>query len=72
MHELSIAMGMVDEITRIARENNARKVITVKLKIGKMSGIVIDSLRFTFDAAKLEYPLLNFNRNLYRRSSFDI
>lgn len=59
MHELSIAMGMIDELTRIARENNARKVITVKLKIGKMSGIVIDSLRFAFDAAKLEYPLLN-------------
>lgn len=59
MHELSIAMGMIDELTRIARQNNARKVITVKLKIGKMSGIVIDSLRFAFDAAKLEYPLLN-------------
>ncbi len=59
MHELSIALGMIDELTRIARENNAKKVTYVKLKIGKMSGIVTDSLRFVFDAAKLEYPLLD-------------
>src|SRR3989337_1505845 len=64
VHELSIAMGMIDEITRIARENNARKVITVKLKIGKMSGIVIDSLRLAFDATKLEYPLVNSTKIL--------
>ncbi len=59
MHELSIAVGMIDELTRIARENNAKKVTNVKLKIGKMSGIVTDSLLFVFDAIKLEYPLLN-------------
>ena len=59
MHELSIALGMVDEITRIAQENNAKKVITVNLKIGKMSGIVTDSLKFAFDAVKLESPLIS-------------
>ncbi len=59
MHEMSIAMGMIDELTRIAQENNAKKVVTVNLKIGKMSGIVTDSLRFVFDAVKLEYPLLS-------------
>ncbi len=59
MHELSIAMGMIDELTKIAGRNNARKITTVKLRIGKMSGIVIDSLTFAFDAVKLEYPLLS-------------
>ncbi len=58
MHEVSIALGMVDELTRIARENNANKITLIKLKIGKMSGIVTDSLKFAFDAIKLEHPLL--------------
>ncbi|MCK5512558.1 MAG: hydrogenase maturation nickel metallochaperone HypA, partial [Thermodesulfovibrionia bacterium] len=40
------------------QENNARKVVNVKLKIGALSGVVTDSLRFAFDAIKCEYPLL--------------
>ncbi len=58
MHEVSIALGMVDELTRIARENNAEKITLVKLKIGKLSGIVVDSLKFAFDAIKLEHPIM--------------
>ena len=59
MHEVSIALGMIEELKRIARENNAQKVTCVKLKIGKMSGIVTDSLIFAFDAVKLEHPILS-------------
>ncbi len=59
MHEVSIALGMLDELFRIAQENHAIKITRVKLKIGKMSGIVTDSLKFAFDAVKLEHPLLS-------------
>jgi hydrogenase nickel incorporation protein HypA/HybF len=59
VHEVSIALGMVEELARIARENNAKKITGVKLKIGKMSGIVTDSLIFAFDAIKLEHPFLS-------------
>ncbi|RJR17720.1 MAG: hydrogenase maturation nickel metallochaperone HypA [Nitrospiraceae bacterium] len=59
MHEVSIALGMVDELFRIAKENHAKKITLVRLKIGKMSGIVTDSLKFAFDAIKLEHPLLS-------------
>lgn len=59
MHEVSIALGMIDELMRIAHENNAKKITNVNLKIGKRSGIVTDSLIFAFDAVKLEYPLLS-------------
>lgn len=59
MHEVSLVLGMVDELSRIARENNAEKITLVKLKIGKMSGIVIESLKFAFDTIKLEHPLLS-------------
>ncbi|HDH06187.1 MAG TPA: hydrogenase maturation nickel metallochaperone HypA [Nitrospirae bacterium] len=59
MHEVSIVLGMVDELMKIAGENDAKKIINVKLKIGKMSGIVADSLKFVFDAIKPEHPMLS-------------
>ena len=59
MHEVSIALGLIEELLRIAGENNAKNVIKVKLKIGEMSGIVTDSLMFAFDAIKIEHPLLS-------------
>jgi hydrogenase nickel incorporation protein HypA/HybF len=59
LHEVSIALGMIEELKRIAREHNAQKITCVKLKIGKMSGIVTDSLIFAFDAVKLEHPILS-------------
>lgn len=58
MHEVSLALGMVDELIRIADKNNAKNILKVNLKIGKMSGIVTDSLKFAFDAVKLEHPIL--------------
>lgn len=58
MHEVAIAMGMVDELLRIGRENEAKRITAVSLRIGKMSGIVTDSLKFAFDAVKLEHPEL--------------
>lgn len=59
MHEVSLAEGMAEELTRIARENRAKYICSVHLHIGKKSGIVIDSLRFAFDSIKLEHPLLS-------------
>ena len=59
MHEVSIALGMVDELARIAKENNAKYITAVNLRIGRSSGIVIDSLKFAFDAIKLENPLIS-------------
>jgi len=59
VHEVSIALGMVDELIKIARNNEATKINSVKLKIGRMSGIVTDSLIFAFDAVKLEHSLLS-------------
>jgi len=50
---------MAEELMRIARDNQARKITHIKLKIGKMSGIVTDSLIFAFDAIKSDYPLLS-------------
>ncbi|MDT4915959.1 MAG: hydrogenase nickel incorporation protein HypA/HybF [Pseudonocardiales bacterium] len=48
MHELAIATSVVDTISaRVA----GRKVHGVRLEIGKLSGVSVESLRFCFDIA---------------------
>jgi len=59
VHEVSVALAMVDELRKIAESNNANKIVSVRLKIGRMSGIVTDSLKFAFDAVKLEHLFLS-------------
>lgn len=59
VHEVSVALAMVDELRKIAENNGAHKILNVRLKIGRMSGIVTDSLKFAFDAVKLEHPFLS-------------
>jgi len=45
MHELSITQGVVDTIT----ERIEGRVTGVRLEIGRLSGILPDSVRFCFD-----------------------
>lgn len=51
MHELSIAYSVVETVENAALEAGASKVSLVRLKIGRLSGVVIDSLRFSFEIA---------------------
>jgi hydrogenase nickel incorporation protein HypA/HybF len=46
MHELSLTQSMVEAI--VERMGDAR-VVRVRLEIGKLSGVVVDSIRFCFD-----------------------
>ncbi len=46
MHELSITASVVETITERMGE---AKVVRVALEIGKLSGVVVDSVRFCFD-----------------------
>ncbi|MEV6608471.1 hydrogenase maturation nickel metallochaperone HypA [Kutzneria sp. NPDC051319] len=46
MHELSLTEGIVSTIT--ARLGD-RRVVMVRLEIGKLAGVVVDSVRFCFD-----------------------
>lgn len=52
MHELSIVQNILDIAESEARKNNATKIIKIGLKIGEMSGVVIDSINFCFEAIK--------------------
>ena len=50
MHELSIAMQVVEALTEnLAGESG--EVISVRLRVGAFSGVVSDALRFAWDVA---------------------
>jgi len=51
MHELSIAMSIVDIASKKAGAANAGSVCQVDLDIGTMSGIEFDSLEFALSVA---------------------
>lgn len=49
MHELSIALSIVDIASDAAAKNGAGKVEALYLKLGRLSGVVKDSLLFCWD-----------------------
>jgi len=54
MHELSIVASLFEILEDKAKEQKAKKIILVKLKVGKLSGLVSDCLQTAFDAYKKE------------------
>ncbi|RLS29406.1 MAG: hydrogenase maturation nickel metallochaperone HypA [Planctomycetota bacterium] len=57
MHELSIATTIVDEVCRHAATSGGSRVTAVTLRIGRLSGVCADPLRFCFEAASQGTPL---------------
>ena len=51
MNEMTIAMNIVDIVCQKADKEKAVKVNSVDLAIGELSGVMIDSLEFCFEAA---------------------
>ena len=51
MHELSVATSLVASAERAARAAGAPRVIAVRLRLGALSGLVPESLRFGFEIA---------------------
>jgi hydrogenase nickel incorporation protein HypA/HybF len=56
MHELSIALGIVEVATEEAERLNAR-VTAVHLKVGRLSGVVAEALTSAFELARESTPL---------------
>ena len=58
MHELSIAISLVDavcdELPRFGDRVSVRRVL---LRVGPLSGVVPDALRFAFDVAAHDSPI---------------
>ena len=54
MHEMSITQSVIDVVTK---RTGSDRVATVHLRIGKLSGIVPDSVRFCFELIAADSPL---------------
>jgi hydrogenase nickel incorporation protein HypA/HybF len=51
VHELSIALSIIGGVEEEARRQGVSTVCAVHLRIGPLSGVVPDALRFSFDLA---------------------
>jgi len=51
MHEMSIAIKIVELAEAEARAAGARRINRVEVEVGALAGVLADSLRFCFEAA---------------------
>ena len=51
MHELSVALSLVEAAERAAARARAERVNYVRVEIGALSGVVPEALRFGYDVA---------------------
>jgi hydrogenase nickel incorporation protein HypA/HybF len=59
MHEMSVAQNIVDIVQEHMPDGTETGVRIVRLRIGKMAGIVTDSLEFCFEVITQGTPLQN-------------
>jgi hydrogenase nickel incorporation protein HypA/HybF len=52
MHELSIVASLFEIMEKKAQEKGSKKIISVKLQVGKLSGVVPELLMTAFDMYK--------------------
>jgi hydrogenase nickel incorporation protein HypA/HybF len=52
VHELSIAMEIIRQVSEIARQHNAERVDEVEVQVGVMRQVQEDALRMSFEAAR--------------------
>lgn len=58
MHELSIAISIVDRVLQESRARGDARVEAVYLRIGPLSGVDVEALRFAFTIACEESQLV--------------
>ncbi|MDF3289606.1 hydrogenase maturation nickel metallochaperone HypA/HybF [Streptomyces silvisoli] len=51
MHEMSIAMAVVEQVTAAALDAGADSVQQVRLEVGELAGVVPEALAFSFELA---------------------
>lgn len=51
MHEMSIALNLVDLAVKTAQQNQAKKINSMILELGTLAGVVRDALEFCFESA---------------------
>ncbi len=54
MHEVSIALSLLERIVEECEKNGYSKVVAVTVDVGRASGIMPDALSFSFEALKTD------------------
>jgi hydrogenase nickel incorporation protein HypA/HybF len=49
MHEMSIAQSVLDIILQESRDHRVKRVLSVALRVGELSAVETESLKFCFD-----------------------
>jgi len=57
MHEMSLVQNLIAQLAELAARHDKRRVISVTVDIGPLSGVVIDSFQFAFDVLAAENEL---------------
>ena len=57
MHELSIAHNIVEIVRQYVQEPDLKLVRSIRVKVGEHSGVVVDSLEFSFSAITADTDL---------------
>ncbi len=57
MHEMSIVMGLVDIIKEEMERHGAKRLCSVRVKIGKLTAVVPEALNFCFDIITKGTPM---------------
>ena len=52
MHELSIAMNIIDIAGEYAAKANTKTINEIEIEVGELSGVVIEALEFAMENAK--------------------
>jgi hydrogenase nickel incorporation protein HypA/HybF len=58
MHELGIVLHIADTLDETAKANNLKKISSVTLKVGEVSGIMTDYFIDCWNYFKVRHPLL--------------
>lgn len=67
MHELSIVRNIIQIATEQVKANAAKKVETIEMEIGDLSGIEMDAFLFAWDTAVERSVLENAERIIHRQ-----
>ncbi|MCA9796978.1 MAG: hydrogenase maturation nickel metallochaperone HypA, partial [Candidatus Eremiobacteraeota bacterium] len=56
MHELSIAHSIVEIVSEVAEREGASRILSIHLRIGALTAVVEEALRFSFEFAAASTP----------------
>ena len=51
MHELSVCQALIEQVARIARDNDARRVVSIVVTVGPLSGVEPQLLEHAYPIA---------------------